>query len=41
MAALIDRIDFLEARFSHLQLKVSNAASEAKLARETNGSAER
>jgi len=41
MAALIDRIDFLEARFSHLQLKVSNAASEAKLVRETNGSAER
>ncbi|MGA9824316.1 MAG: serine O-acetyltransferase, partial [Methylocystis sp.] len=41
MAALIDRIDFLEARFSHLQLKVSNAASEAKLVRDTNGSAER
>lgn len=41
IAVLIDRIDFLEARFSHLQLKVSSAASEAKVERETHGSAGR
>jgi serine O-acetyltransferase len=39
MKVLIDRIDFLEARLSHLQLKVSSAASEANLGRDTHGSA--